>query len=309
MAEVRPGPALCGAGSWITNSRITRSSRYRRPRRASFRAWLRAKYGTIDKLNEDWGTASGADVYDFDQIEIPNPTRTRGGPNPHAKLDLRACSRREGAGYLRIQAAVLRQIAEAVDHDEFHDECTTGQSRAARKRIWTCSPGRIYPVHGGLFVRTELAFRLGSVRRRFLCTILCGTGNGVSGIMELQPGQVNWAPVNPWPQPGAIHVDHAGLRAGARLVCAYRYRQPLVGNEQYHKGHGGDRRRDALRRAGASLSRRCKDVGGCARSTGRKQRRPRHTKAADGISRSDIESRWDIDNHKQTTRWDTSRTG
>ena len=38
---------------------------------ASFRNWLRAKYRTIDRLNEDWGTSFWSMRYSsFDQIEI-----------------------------------------------------------------------------------------------------------------------------------------------------------------------------------------------------------------------------------------------
>ena len=33
----------------------------------------------------------------------------------------------------------------------------------------------------------------------FTNDFLRNLGSGVEGPMELQPGQVNWAPVNPWP--------------------------------------------------------------------------------------------------------------
>src|ERR1051325_3779971 len=38
-----------------------------------FRAWLKNKYGTIEKLNEDWGNAFWSQMYqNFGQIRIPN---------------------------------------------------------------------------------------------------------------------------------------------------------------------------------------------------------------------------------------------
>jgi len=55
--------------------------------------------------------------------------------------------------------------------------------------------------------------------------------------MELQLGQVNWGDVNPQPYPGAIRMwIFRALAGGAKLVCTYRYRQPLYGSELYHKG-------------------------------------------------------------------------
>jgi beta-galactosidase len=57
------------------------------------------------------------------------------------------------------------------------------------------------------------------------------------GVMELQPGQVNWGIINSQPLPGAVHLwlwhQFAG---GSKLACTYRYRAPLTGYEQYHYG-------------------------------------------------------------------------
>ena len=51
-----------------------------------FRDWLSEKYGSIGRLNTDWGTAFWSMVYqNFDQIEIPNQLEHPGLPNPHAQ--------------------------------------------------------------------------------------------------------------------------------------------------------------------------------------------------------------------------------
>jgi beta-galactosidase len=60
---------------------------------------------------------------------------------------------------------------------------------------------------------------------------------GQTGIMELQPGQINWGQWNSQPLPGAVRmwIWHTfGL--GDKFVCTYRFRQPLFGSEQFHKG-------------------------------------------------------------------------
>jgi len=60
---------------------------------------------------------------------------------------------------------------------------------------------------------------------------------GVYGVMELQPGQVNWGAVNSQPLPGAVRLWLWHVFAGGSiLACTYRYRAPLYGYEQYHYG-------------------------------------------------------------------------
>ena len=61
--------------------------------------------------------------------------------------------------------------------------------------------------------------------------------NGTYGVMELQPGQVNWGSINPQPLPGAVRLWLWSVFAGGSdFICTYRYRQPLYGTEQYHYG-------------------------------------------------------------------------
>ncbi len=60
---------------------------------------------------------------------------------------------------------------------------------------------------------------------------------GMYGVMELQPGQVNWGSVNPQPLPGAVRLWLWHVFAGgSKFTCTYRYRAPLYGFEAYHYG-------------------------------------------------------------------------
>jgi beta-galactosidase len=61
---------------------------------------------------------------------------------------------------------------------------------------------------------------------------------GMTGIMELQPGQINWSRVaNPLIEPGIVRMWlwHA-YAAGNEFACTYRFRQPVFGSEMYHYG-------------------------------------------------------------------------
>jgi beta-galactosidase len=53
---------------------------------AAFRAWLKDKYRSIERLNEAWGTAFWSQTYDtWEQVDLPGPTPAP--PNPTQLLD------------------------------------------------------------------------------------------------------------------------------------------------------------------------------------------------------------------------------
>jgi beta-galactosidase len=83
----------------------------------------------------------------------------------------------------------------------------------------------------------SLAHRLGCGMELSFSTELAKSVSGYTGIMELQPGQINWGKFNSMPNPGAVRmwVWHC-FGMGERFACTYRYRQPLFGMEQFHHG-------------------------------------------------------------------------
>ena len=203
-----------------------------------FRDWLREKYGTIDRLNTDWGNSFWSQMYnDFGQIRMPDKAELVANPNPHAMLDLHRWFAAEAADYLRFQAGVLRRYAKQqwiTTNFMMNYDLVNPALSEHDLDILTFT---MYPVQGGLF-QGQLGYRMGDPAAiAFTHDFLRNLGSGVEGPMELQPGQVNWAPVNPWPQPGVIHSwIMRAFAQGGRIVCTYRYRQPLFGDELYHKG-------------------------------------------------------------------------
>uniref|UniRef100_Q01YA8 Beta-galactosidase n=1 Tax=Solibacter usitatus (strain Ellin6076) TaxID=234267 RepID=Q01YA8_SOLUE len=275
---------------------------------ARFRAWLREKYGTIARLNADWGTAFWSMVYqNFDQIEIPNQLDHPGLPNPHAQLDFNRWFAAEAADYLRFQAATLRQNGVAAQWITtnymamYPNVDPTLSAKDLDAFTWTH-----YPVHGDVFPENgPLGFRLGSGAVQSFMHDFMRPINGLSGLMELQPGQVNWGAINPWPQPGAIHMwIMRAFAAGARIVCTYRYRQPLFGNEQYHKGLVET---DGVTPSpgGREYSRAMADILKLRPSYRPDAKEPAAYAKRRTAFLINFDNRWDIENHKQTTRWDT----
>ncbi|MGA8030563.1 MAG: beta-galactosidase [Bryobacteraceae bacterium] len=270
-----------------------------------FRSWLREKYGTIDRLNQDWGGAFWSTMYqDFGQIDIPNPETLVADPSPHSVLDFRRWFAHEAADYVNMQATVLRRYSKnqwiTTNFMTLHEDVDPSLS-AKTLDVFTWTH---YPVHGDLN-EGPLGFRLGSAEQMSFMHDFMRSFNGLSGPMELQPGQVNWGDVNPWPLPGAIHMWLLrAFGAGARLVCTYRYRQPLYGSELYHKGLAET---DGVTPSpgGREYAQAMREIVELRKHYDPAAHEPQSYAARRTAFLIAYDNRWDISNHPQTTRWDT----
>jgi beta-galactosidase len=86
--------------------------------RAAFQGWLERKYGTIEGLNDGWGTAFWGQRYDsWSDVGLPAPDPIRDGgfsrraPNPGLALDFHRFVSDTYVRYLRRQAELLRSFA------------------------------------------------------------------------------------------------------------------------------------------------------------------------------------------------------
>jgi beta-galactosidase len=272
----------------------------------AFRLWLKTRYSNIAALNRDWGTTFWSQVYQrFDQIRLPNPQEYPAQFNPHAMLDARRWFADAAAGYLRFQTEVLRVhcgSAQWITSNHIHHYPAVNPALNARDFdvvSWT-----IYPVSGGPN-RGPLGFRLGDPALLSFAGDFMRNLNGQHGIMELQPGQVNWAEVNPQPHRDAVYLwIMRAFATDAKFVCTYRYRQPRSGAELYHQGIVGP---DGLTptRGGEQFARAARDMVQLRRAAGRKATPPATYSSRRAGLLYNYEVRWDLDNHKQNKAWDT----
>ncbi len=276
---------------------------------ARFREWLRAKYGTIDRLNETWGTAFWSVRYDsFDQVRIPN--RALAGEdrlNPHALLDHHRFNAGEMASFLNEHARVLRAAARpgqwiTTNYISMVDDADPRLTADLDFPSFT-----MYLLRGtpGPFADS---FRLGPPYRIAWSNAYYRTIRGATGVMELQPGQVNWARINPQPLPGAVRMwlwDAFG--GGCAFACNYRYRHIPYGAEQYHDAMVG--------LDGVTITPGGRQFMGAIEDMKRLRAMydPKRAAAPDRVTarRSAIlwnhENLWDLAEQKQTVLWDTRR--
>lgn len=270
-----------------------------------FREWLKKRYGTIDKLNQAWGGRFWSLMYqNFEQVEPPNPNTLVEGPSPHAMLDFERFWAWSAADYLKMQADVIRKYSKnqwiTTNFMTMDGMVDPALSRGTLDAFtWTH-----YPVHGQRG-QGRLGFRLGSgLVMNFMQDFLRPV-SGLSGLMELQPGQVNWGNINPWPLPGAIHMwIMQAFGAGANLVCTYRYRQPLFGRELYHNGLVGT---DGVTPSpgGREYAAAMRDIVDLRKHYDPNAREPRSLAKRRTAFLIAYDNRWDIENHKETERWST----
>ncbi len=212
---------------------------YNSETRLHFIEWLKKKYNTIEALNFAWGTAFWSVVFsDFDQIELPNNKRLfSGNACPQWMMDFKRFSADECAAYISMQSNILKKYTSneqwvTTNFMHIHNEVDPWRSKDIDFISYT-----MYPVAGYSKGTGDQGFRMGDFYRISLANDLYRPLKGVTGVMELQPGQVNWGWYNTQPMPGVIRAWMWNAFVGnLSFICSYRFREILYGSEQYHYG-------------------------------------------------------------------------
>lgn len=270
----------------------------------AFRDYLRAKYNhNIQLLNDAWGTAFWSEAYSsFDEITLPK--RVQMFMNHHQILDYRRFAAAQTNDFLNEQCLLIRKYAKnqwiTTNYIPNYDEGHIGGSPALDFQSYTR-----YMVYGDNEGIGRRGYRVGNPLRIAWANDFFRPIQGTYGVMELQPGQVNWGSINPQPLPGAVRLWMWSVFAGGSdFICTYRYRQPLYGTEQYHYGIVGT---DGVTvtPGGREYETFIKEIREL-----RKHYAPRETKPADYLARRTAilfnhENSWSIERQKQNRTWDT----
>lgn len=207
-----------------------------------FRLWLAARYGNIVALNEAWGTVFWSMEYpDFEAIDPPVATVTEA--SPAHRLDWRRFSSDQVVRFNRAQIEALREAA--PDARFLHNTMgffTDYDHRALAADLdvvgWDSYPLGFLDSFPFPEAEKRQWCRTGHPDiAAFHHDLYRGIGTASFGVMEQQPGPVNWAPHNPAPLPGMVRFWTLEACAhGADFVSYFRWRQCPFAQEQMHAG-------------------------------------------------------------------------
>jgi beta-galactosidase len=206
--------------------------------RDAFQHWLQAKYGTIDAMNTAWGGSFWSSRYgNFKEVHLPNATLAGEDKlSPHAQLDFARFQADTTAHFLDAQAAIIKKYARPGQWVTTNYTNVSTATDPRRSHGLDFPTFTLYPVAGTNVLGGD-SYAIGKPANLMEAAAYFRSINGTFGVMELQPGQVNWGEINPQPMPGAVSMWmwHA-FASGASLLSTYRYRHPLRGSEMYHEG-------------------------------------------------------------------------
>ena len=209
--------------------------------RDAFRAWLAERYGDACTLNEAWGTVFWSQEYgSFDEVELPNLTVTEA--NPSHVLDFYRFSSDQVVSFHREQAAIIRAHApEAILTHNVMGWSTDFDHRVLGAHTdlltWDSYPLGFLDQSDAPTERKLAYMRQGDPDFAAFHHDLYRGCAPAFGVVEQQPGPVNWAPSNPAPLPGMVELwGREAAAHGAALYSPFRWRTFPKAQEQYHAG-------------------------------------------------------------------------
>ncbi|NBD26249.1 beta-galactosidase [Paenibacillus glycinis] len=197
---------------------------------AAFRVWLREKYGTLDKLNEQWNTGFwGHTFYDWEEIVPPNAlseqwtdTRTnfQGISLDYARFNsdgMLDCYKLERDAIRRHTPEVpittnLMGTYKPLDYFKWAKEMDIVS--------WDNYPGMDTPVSFTAMTHDLMRGLKGG--KPFL-------------LMEQTPSQQNWQPYNTLKRPGVMRLwSYQAIAHGSDSVMFFQLRRSVGACEKYH---------------------------------------------------------------------------
>lgn len=204
----------------------------------AFRKWCEERYGTIDAVNDAWGTAFWAQrMNDFTEIVPPRFIGDGNFMNPGKLLDFKRFSSDALKAFYVAERDALAEITpdlplttnfmvsaagSVLDYDDW-----------GREVDFVSNDHYFIPGEAHL---DELAFSASLV-------------DGIARkdpwfLMEHSTSAVNWRPVNYRKEPGQLVRDSlAHVAMGADAVCYFQWRQSKAGAEKFHSAmvpHAGE---------------------------------------------------------------------
>ena len=232
-----PHPAIVG---WQLDNEFNceNSEFYSESDTRAFRMFLRDKYGTLNALNEAWGTVFWNQTYtEWEQIHVPRKTNT-GAVNPHLQLDYYRFISDSVCRFAKQQADIIRKYCKDTDFITTNGIFGNIDYRRMQRESLDLLMYDSYP---------NFAYCLDDYREedvmmdrkwsRNLAEVRAVSPN--FGIMEQQSGANGWNTrmEAPTPRPGQLTLwTFQSIAHGADFISYFRWRTCNFGTEMYWHG-------------------------------------------------------------------------
>ena len=199
--------------------------------REEWHFWLQAKYGTIERLNEQLGLRFwGQIVTAWDQV--PMPMYAPAMHNPALLLDWNRFSSDTMVQFVKMQADLL--------HEKCPKHPVTVTMRAFLRQydhFDMADAVDFVSIESNVVMKTktaELACDVDMLRSLKKSGIRTPDGDCGFWAMEQKVGQVSTQDVNSLLQPGLIRLfTYQAVSRGASGILYFRWRQPRIGSEKF----------------------------------------------------------------------------
>lgn len=208
---------------------------------SAFRDWLNRRYTDIQSLNTAWGTVFWSQEYrSFDEIDAPAATVTEA--NPSHRLDYQRFASDQVVSFNREQVDLIRTHSPGreITHN-FMGAFTAFDHHKVGADLdlatWDSYPLGFLDLSPVPEEMKQTWLRQGHPDFQAFHHDLYRGCSPKWGVMEQQPGPVNWAPYNPAPLPGMVRLwSLEALAHGADLLSWFRWRQAPFAQEHMHAG-------------------------------------------------------------------------
>lgn len=193
--------------------------------RSAFHIWLQEQYGSLDALNEAWGTQFWGMTY-HEWSHIPIPGITTEPQSPSMRLDYRRFSSDSWIRFQCMQIELLRELSPDrwITHNFMVRHWSLDYWKLARDLDFVSYDNYPHALRGPAETAMNLDLMWSLKQRPFW-------------VMEQQPGPVNWHQFNPPVPEGQVRLwSHQAVAHGAETIVYFRFRPAPFGQEQYHRG-------------------------------------------------------------------------
>ncbi|MEV8309778.1 beta-galactosidase [Streptomyces flavidovirens] len=196
---------------------------------AHFRRWLEARYGSIEGVNEAWGTAFWGQHYTaYDQIDPPRTAPTTG--NPAQQLDYRRFADATMRENFVSERDILHRLSPGIP---VTTNFMTALSQCDSVDYWAWGrevdlvTNDHYLITDGRRTHVNLAMAADLTRSV--------AGGAPWLLLEHSTSGVNWQPRNPAKRPGEMARNSlAHVARGSEGAMFFQWRQSRRGAEKFH---------------------------------------------------------------------------